>query len=421
MYIVWTPLNSMLNAAGLHSTVTVALHNFRPVAVKVAHPSSRAWSEVHMLRSLQPHPNIVRLLSAQPLTTAGVVTTTELAYADLLHLMSMRHASRGFGAADATFRRWMGEVASALVHMHAQGVAHRNVSPENILVCDVDGVVAGDTAQPGFPTGHLTRAVHAAAARGAPDFMLAPHTHQGKSTALRCARQAYLHCRRLGRPMEQWAGTQARLGDFRFATTAAGSASPVGCFHYMPPEMYMLYLAHANAKEVVSVWGEEVLLQMLGERYDAQACDVWSFGVTLYTLAFGRRPFQLAAVTDRRFRRFVKANDGAAWNKVLATTPKSPPGAWDDDPPWVWPAQANTALVMLICNCLKVCPAQRPSMECIALHAWFTDPQWSPPWSSWEPPSPDWQAVPMPELPPSPLVAALPPAAAAQPPPLSNS
>lgn len=88
-----------------------------------------ARTEVKALRSIKPHPHIVRLLmiSCSPRELA---LTFELHDLDLLaHIEEC-----GGGLAEPQARLIGAQLASALRHMHAAGWAHRDVKPENICL-----------------------------------------------------------------------------------------------------------------------------------------------------------------------------------------------------------------------------------------------------------------------------------------------
>ena len=112
----------------------------RPVAVKVVHPelavhnsiAQRFLAEARVIAKLR-HPNIVAIHAAGE--TAGVFWYVM----DYVPGETLRDRLNREGTIDpATARRILGEIAGALDAAGRQGVVHRDVKPENILI-DAEG------------------------------------------------------------------------------------------------------------------------------------------------------------------------------------------------------------------------------------------------------------------------------------------
>lgn len=108
----------------------------------------RFAQEEKLLRALQGHPNIVRIVQAHREMSdgRGPGIALELMDGNLLGRMQagMSHEAKARAAL---------ELADALIFIHANGIIHRDVKPENVLV-DKDGVTKladfGCAKAPGF-------------------------------------------------------------------------------------------------------------------------------------------------------------------------------------------------------------------------------------------------------------------------------
>eukprot|EP00928_Gymnodinium_smaydae_P081913 TRINITY_DN65343_c0_g1_i1.p1 TRINITY_DN65343_c0_g1~~TRINITY_DN65343_c0_g1_i1.p1 ORF type:complete len:421 (+),score=35.98 TRINITY_DN65343_c0_g1_i1:63-1325(+) len=100
-------------------------------AVKVFHGKKGQRSfeqESHILRALQGHCNIVRLVDSFESNSNVVAVVLELCDTDLLKLLSRRDLPE----LDAV--HIMRGALSGLVHMHQREIMHRDVKPENIAI-----------------------------------------------------------------------------------------------------------------------------------------------------------------------------------------------------------------------------------------------------------------------------------------------
>ncbi len=165
-----------------------------------------------------------------------------------------------------TVRSAAAQLASALAHCHAHGVAHRDVKPENILQC---GSV-------GSPCWKLA------------DFGAASVSKADPSSAF-----------------------PATVPQRIQSTRAIGSAA------YAAPEVVRLMEAtHSGSGEIATTH----------PAYEVYGVDVWSFGVTLFVLAAGRAPFRRASGSDAGFLGFCAATQGGVLSPRAAQV--APSWSW---------------------------------------------------------------------------------------------
>lgn len=207
------------------------------VAVKVvkkgwADGKHAACSEVAVLRSAGAHPHIVRLLDTFEDINAYYIVLELVEGGELFDAL-LREPAGAFDEACAA--ELAAQLASALCHLHARGICHRDLKLENILLED-----AGEHASSG-PRLKLT------------DFGLArltdlptinTHPHSGTDLSSPCGTPAYAAPELLG-----------------------GFGSALGC------------VAGAAGPEAGAASGYGI------------AVDMWALGVVLFTLLLGEQPF----------------------------------------------------------------------------------------------------------------------------------
>ena len=134
--------------------------------------------EIELLRALT-HPNVLRLVETLE-ENDFIIIVTDLAAGDLASDLKARGVFRetselnfvlpGTPAPEPLVRRMLHEVGSAVAYVHAQGIAHRDIKPDNILVSRAPGgaMVLGDLGISVMGREYersLTRAVPAGAER----------------------------------------------------------------------------------------------------------------------------------------------------------------------------------------------------------------------------------------------------------------
>ncbi|KAG2486566.1 hypothetical protein HYH03_014736 [Edaphochlamys debaryana] len=102
-----------------------------------------ALRELRVLRALPAHPNVVTLLDAFRSSSGRLYMTFELLGASLVQEMHCHPRGR---LPPSLLRCVAWQLLGALEHCHAHGVVHRDVKPANVLVDNVAGSAAGETA-----------------------------------------------------------------------------------------------------------------------------------------------------------------------------------------------------------------------------------------------------------------------------------
>ena len=240
---------------------------------------------------------------------------------------------------------------------HSNLVAHRDIKPENVLLVPF-------AVEPGRPPPSKTYFKR-----------LVTQVWQDPSPAVATAASARIRD-----------GFVAKVCDFGSSLVAKSAGqvakSACGSQFYCAPEVRRLIAFRLNPEEAEDVWPSSTYKweAIHSAGYDAFAADVWSFGMMLFTLTTGLKPFRSPCVADPRFQAFIRdtqryvmqdelcAPHSAVWTRNLE----------DYRPAWRWPKAMSPALADLLKRCLKFRPADRCTMAQVLEHPWFADPTWRP-------------------------------------------
>lgn len=226
----------------------------RPVAVKVVN-GGRAYERCRTSRELWPklvHPNVVFPRDSWWDDANGrCFVQMELCKTDLLDLVCDEGALE-----DERGSVFAGHLASALLHLHSQDIAHQDVKLENIFVSTEGVAKLGDL-------GSIVQ-------------IRPPSTiRQGCCTG------------RVANSTESFATS--------YATTTSASSSFVGSVMYAPPEVN-----RSSSRAMRAKLGS-------GARRDPFAADMWALGVSLWSAMAGCHPWEQACVErSKEFREFVR-------------------------------------------------------------------------------------------------------------------
>ena len=131
--------------------------------------------------------------------------------------------------------------------------------------------------------------------------------------------------------------------------------------------------------------------QVQHDGYNPYAADVWSFGLMIFTLCSGLKPFASPSPGDPVFRAFVKSTQPkAASSDIFGIHRRRQSSAADTqngshaassnsqhtsrgrgDSAWHWPQCMSVELQTLVHACLQLDPAQRPSMQEVCNYEWL--------------------------------------------------
>ncbi len=159
-------------------------------AIKILHPEltrdttfrARFQREVQVLRSLQ-HRHIVRLDDFGEFEGLLYLVT------ELVNGLPLRKKIRPIGLRPAEAGPWLLALVDALSYAHAQGIVHRNLKPENIMI-RADGflkIIDFGLAKPFTGNANLTLP---GAVMGTPAYMAPEQVHSDRNVDGRCDQYA---------------------------------------------------------------------------------------------------------------------------------------------------------------------------------------------------------------------------------------
>ncbi len=231
---------------------------------------------------------------------------------------------KGFGDSEPG-RTAAFQLASAVQHCHALGVAHRDIKPENVLnfgpslrcsvhvkLCDFGGASVSSTAP-------------------------APGSNPNESRMY--------------------------------------SSRPVGSKQYTAPEVLSTLddLNRMAAERRASGGAPRGNTDEKPRYYDVKLADVWSYAVTVFVLCSGRAPFKEARGTDAHFLAFLQSTQpgvvGSPLCPLSSISAEAREGAAGIK--WIWPRHFSQPLIDLLAACLNIDPEQRPNMDAVIRCEYF--------------------------------------------------
>ena len=107
----------------------VAVKVIHRAKVRIAQRHKRILQEVHIMRILQPHPNVIEFLGTAKTKQNIYVCLEACVVGDLFGLLTEQRT-----LPEPQTRYCISHIANALEHLHCNYVVHRDVKPENIVL-----------------------------------------------------------------------------------------------------------------------------------------------------------------------------------------------------------------------------------------------------------------------------------------------
>lgn len=198
-----------------------------------------------------------------------------------------------------------GHLASALVHLHRQGIAHQDVKLENIFVSR-DGVAKlgdiGSVVQVPSNTASSSSAV------------VKCQDENGDPGSSGGRRSSYSSS---GSGSGSSGGGDDFFDKFCAETYTSSSSTFVGSVMYAPPEM----VSRESTSTTRRVEGRGGVVPLRSpQRRDPFAADMWALGVSIWSAMAGCHPWEMACVDrSKEFRTFVR--QGAAATLPMSFSP----------------------------------------------------------------------------------------------------
>jgi protein kinase len=187
------------------------------VAIKELKERAGSWEslleqpEIAVMRALGAHANVLRLHSVVLLAGRAYMVLDQCDCSVYQAMSSARSLASGRSSfAEGEVRWLMRAVLSGLAHVHARGIMHRDVKPENILLCSADGTAKlCDFGQ--------SRATALSPARPRTEYV---------STRWYRAPELLLHSPTYGAPIDVWAAGCLMAECYTFRPVFPGSSEP---------------------------------------------------------------------------------------------------------------------------------------------------------------------------------------------------
>ncbi|KAG2498786.1 hypothetical protein HYH03_003525 [Edaphochlamys debaryana] len=338
-------------------------------AIREAHTNEQVMRmvlrEIRLLRTLPPHPNIVRLIESFSSPSKRVYMIFELAERSLFDELS-RHPGRRLPPACVKAVAW--QLLQALLHCHRNNVVHRDVKPANVLLMSPPGGGGGgggggglrggsfsDYSDTGLPAGAVQLCDFGFARRILPPPCLL--AKRGKAQP-RPRPRPWSRARQAAQAVAEVDDDDAAGGaqEGRTLAEAAGMSSYIMTRWYRPPEV------------------------LVGDAYGTPV-DVWAFGATIAELAAGRPLFPGYSSVDQLslIQRCLGPLAPRQAARLLQQDSRMQM-MWGREPRRAYTLRQllpdlEPRLFELVSACLHMDPTRRPAVEELLSYPYFWDVQ----------------------------------------------